>query len=70
MATRLSLTALLGPGVEDLEGLARAVVQLSAVTLVVGGAGSVHGCVNTVTFALACVSAWSCNKDRYVLFSV
>ena len=53
----MSLTALLGPGVEDLEGLARAVVQLSSVTLVVGGTGSVHGRVDAVAFALTGVTA-------------
>ena len=53
----MSLTALLGPRVEDLEGLARAVVQLSSFALVVGGAGSVHGRVDAVAFALASVTA-------------
>ena len=53
----MSLTALLGPGVEDLEGLARAVVQLSAVALVVGGAGFVDGRVDAIAFALTGVTA-------------
>jgi len=53
------LTALAGPGVEDLVGVASSVGDVTVLTVVVEGTGVVQGRVVSVRLSMATVQAFS-----------